>query len=88
MGAFWVITPLINDRGRNVGYPFEIDGCDDVTAFADRIANAGIVAGNRLDVEDDGTRSGNKILRKRIPTALTAKGIAAVTPLTWRLIKE
>lgn len=88
MASFWILSPFVNSIGKNIGYALDVPGVDDIQQITDRLANAGIVHGHRLEVDDDGSRTGVKMVRRRIPTAITIRGISQVTPLTWRLIEE
>ena len=89
MGVFWITTPAIGSNGRNYGFMFE-HSSETVEELADLLAERQIVGGNQLRTVADGR--GGRLVRERVPTALTPRGIAQVVPYTggrvWELDEE
>lgn len=83
MGVFWLLTPAINAKGQNIGFPWEVPGCDSIDDLTIQLQDKGIVAGRRLDTVDDGR--GGKMVRRRFPMALTVRGIASISPPLFRI---
>jgi len=85
MAIFWIMTLAMNDNGKNVGFPWLVfDGLEPADASAmDKLTKKfiadGIVWGERLDT-DHGPND-TRIIRRRVPVALTPKGIASIIPV-------
>lgn len=82
MGVFWIETPALNSKGHNIGLVFETaaETIDDLVAV---LGDRGIVGGANLITVDDGR--GGRLVRRRTPAAITARGIARITPYMWRI---
>lgn len=80
--VFWIETSVTLPSGKSVAYVYEAEA-GSVEELADRLADRGVIYGNRLHTTDDGR--GGRLVTARIPTALTVRGIARISPYEYRV---
>jgi hypothetical protein len=57
----------------------------DVATLTGKLVADGIVYGERLETADT-NNNGTRHIRRRTPYALTVKGIAAITPIDFKIV--